>query len=56
MHALNLKKIIRALLASFVVVPFIAAPAQAQLTVIDPPTSCRMRSTLRAPLNRCAIR
>ena len=36
MPALNLKKIIRALLASSVIAPFIAAPAQAQLTVIDP--------------------
>ena len=36
MPALNLKAIIRALLASSVIAPFIAAPAQAQLTVIDP--------------------
>lgn len=36
MPALNLKKIIRALLASSVIAPFIAAPAQAQMTVIDP--------------------
>lgn len=36
MPALNLKIIIRALLASSVIAPFIAAPAQAQLTVIDP--------------------
>ena len=36
MPALNLKKLIRALLASFVIAPFIAAPAQSQLTVFDP--------------------
>jgi len=36
MPALNLKAIIRALLASSVIAPFIAAPAQAQMTVIDP--------------------
>ena len=36
MPALNLKTIIRALLASSVIAPFIAAPAQAQMTVIDP--------------------
>jgi P-type conjugative transfer protein TrbJ len=36
MPSLNFKKIIRALLASSVIAPFIAAPAQAQLTVIDP--------------------
>ncbi|MEZ6029303.1 MAG: P-type conjugative transfer protein TrbJ [Hyphomonadaceae bacterium] len=36
MPALNLKTIIRALLASSVIAPFIAAPAQAQLTVFDP--------------------
>jgi type IV secretion system protein TrbJ len=36
MPALNLKKIIRALLASSVIAPFIVAPAQAQLTVFDP--------------------
>ncbi|OYW86035.1 MAG: P-type conjugative transfer protein TrbJ [Hyphomonas sp. 32-62-5] len=36
MPALNFKKIIRALLASSVIAPFIAAPAQAQMTVIDP--------------------
>jgi len=36
MPALNLIKIIRALLASSVIAPFIAAPAQAQMTVIDP--------------------
>lgn len=36
MPALNLKKIIRALLASSVIAPFIVAPAQAQMTVIDP--------------------
>jgi P-type conjugative transfer protein TrbJ len=36
MPALNLKKIIRVLLASSVIAPFIVAPAQAQMTVIDP--------------------
>jgi len=36
MPSLNFKKIIRALLASSVIAPFIAAPAQAQMTVIDP--------------------
>ena len=36
MPALNLKAIIRALLASSVIAPFIAAPAQAQMTVFDP--------------------
>jgi P-type conjugative transfer protein TrbJ len=36
MPALNLKNFIRALLAPSVIAPFIVAPAQAQLTVIDP--------------------
>ena len=36
MPSLNFKAIVRALLASSVIAPFIVAPAQAQLTVFDP--------------------